>query len=163
MVAAVGVSLMLSACATPYQEMGALGGVKATRISGDTAQITARGNAYTDPDTIQRYALRRAAEETVADGFDLFRISTDLDRTQAGSQSFGYATGGRYSAFGSAFTMPIVKPGQTLLIRMYKGPKPDPMPDGMFDAREVQTYLAGTPYGVRKDCKPGADGKIVCQ
>jgi hypothetical protein len=55
------------------------------------------------------------------------------------------------------------KPGQTLLIKMYKGPKPDPMPDGMFDAHEVQAYLEGDPYGGHKDCKPGPDGKIICR
>jgi hypothetical protein len=46
---------------------------------------------------------------------------------------------------------------------MYKGPKPDPMPDGMFDAHEVQAYLEGDPYGGHKDCKPGPDGKIICR
>ena len=156
--------LALGACATPYQEMGALGGVRATRITDDTAQITASGNAYTDPDAIQRYALRRAAEETVSDGFDFFRIGTEADRTRVGSQSFAYATGNRYSLWGSGFTMPIVKPGESLMIKMSKGPKPDPMPDGMFDARDVLAHLAGTPYGGvgHKDCHQVGD-KVVCQ
>src|ERR1700761_5778180 len=42
-----------------------------------------------------------------------------------------------YSIWGSSFSMPIVKPGQSLIIKMVKGPRPDPMPDGEFDAREV--------------------------
>jgi hypothetical protein len=156
-------ALALAGCATPYQQMGPTGGVRATRITDDIAQVTASGNAYTDPDTVQRYALRRAAEETVADGFDLFRISADLDRSATGTASYGVASGNRYSVFGSGFTMPIVKPGQTLMIKMMKGPKPDPMPDGEFDAREVLSHLVGTPYGGdRKSCRPGPDGKIVC-
>ena len=160
----VSLCLALVGCATPYQEMGALGGVRAVRITDDTAQVTASGNAYTDPDTVQRYALRRAAEETVADGYDLFRISSDADRTSVGSASYGYATGGRYSVWGSAFSMPIVKPGQSLMIKMVKGPRPDPMPDGEFDAREVLAHLAGTPYGGdHKSCQPGPDRKIKCE
>lgn len=163
-VSALALVLALGACATPYQEMGALGGVQANRISNDTAQITARGNGYTDPDTIQRYALRRAAEETIADGFDLFRINSDLDRTRTGSESYGYATGNRYSAWGTAFTMPIIKPGETFVIRMFKGPAPNPMPDGMFDAHDVLSHLAGTPYGGtdHKECRT-VDAKVVCQ
>ena len=157
-------ALAVSGCATPYQEMGALGGVQATRITNDTAQITARGNGYTDPDTIQRYALRRAAEETISDGFDLFHINSDLDRTRTGSESYGYATGNRYSVWGSSFTMPIIKPGETFIIKMFKGPAPNPMPDGLFDAHDVLAHLAGTPYGGadHKDCKT-VDGKVTCQ
>ena len=54
------------------------------RITEDTAQIRAIGNANTDPDTVERYALRRAAEETIQDGFDLFRIVRVADRTTGG-------------------------------------------------------------------------------
>lgn len=146
----LAVALMLAGCATPYQEMGLLGGVKATRITDDTAQITAAGNAYTDADTIQQYALRRAAEETIADGFDLFRIASGADRTRTGSESFGSYSGNRWGVWGSSFSMPIIKPGQSLMIRMLKGPKPNPMPDGLFDAREVLAHLGGTPYGNQK-------------
>lgn len=163
-IAVLACALALSACATPYQEMGALGGVQASRITADTVQITARGNGYTDADTIQRYALRRAAEETVADGYDLFRISSDADRTRVGSQSFGYATGNRYSIWGSSFSMPIVKPGQTLMIKMIKGARPNPMPDGLFDAREVLGFIAGGDGGGdHRDCAVGADGRVQCR
>lgn len=149
-VAAIGALATLTACATPYQEMSFTGGVKATRIAADTAIITARGNAYTDPDTVQTYALRRAAEETLADGFDLFRIESDQDRTAVGSQSFGTASASRYAIIGTSFSMPIVKPGQTLVIRMTKGPKPQPTPDGLFDAHEVAQYMGATPYSQKR-------------
>jgi len=145
--------------------MGAVGGVRAARISDDTAQITAAGNAYTDADTVQRYALRRAAEETISDGFDLFRVQGAADRTAIASAAFSSATATRYGVFGSSFSMPIIKPGETITIRMLKGPAPAPLPDGEFDAHEVLKYLAGTPYGGadHKDCHTGADGKVVCQ
>lgn len=147
--------LGLAGCATPYQQMGFAGGVNASRITADTAQIVARGNSFTDEDTIQRYVLRRAAEETLADSFEFFRIGSDIDRTRVGSQSFGYATGGYRSAFGSAFSMPIIKPGQSLMIRMEHGPQPRPLPDGVFDAHEVLSYMVGTPYA-HAPCKAGA-------
>lgn len=162
--AVLGALATLTGCATPYQEMGALGGVRASRITDDTVQITAAGNAYTDQDTIQRYALRRAAEETVNDGFDRFRISSDADRTRVGSATYGSASGNRYAVIGSAFTMPLVFPGQSLMIKMIKGPRPDPMPDGEFDAREVLAHLGGAPYGGtdHRNCHTGPDGKVVC-
>lgn len=143
-------TIILVGCATPYQELGIAGGVKATRVTADTAIITARGNAYTDPDTIQAFALRRAAEETLADGFDFFRIESIQDRTAVGSQSFGSASANRYAVVGTSFWMPIVKPGQTLIIRMMKGPRPTPAPDGLFDAHEVARYIGVSPYSSKK-------------
>jgi hypothetical protein len=144
--------------------MGVLGGVRATRITGDTAQITASGNAYTDTDTVERYALRRAAEETIGDGFDYFRVAGTADRTAVGSSSFGSVSGNRYGAFATSFSMPIIKPGETITIRMLKGPASSPLPDGEYDAREVLRFLAGTPYGGgdHKDCHT-EDGKVVCK
>src|SRR5580658_8637631 len=160
----IAAAAILTACATPYQEMGAIGGVKAVRITNDTVQITAAGNAYTDADTIERYALRRAAEETVNDGFDLFRIANTADRTAVGSESFGSASSTKYGVFGSSFSMPVIKPGETLTIRMLRGPASKPLPDGEYDAREVLRFLAGTPCGAdHRDCHPGPDGKITCQ
>lgn len=160
----LSVACALCACATPYQEMGVLGGVQAVRITEDTAQIRASGNAYTDPDTIQRYALRRAAEETVADGFDLFRIDTVMDRTAAGSASMALANGGRRGFWASGFSAPIIKPGQTIMIKMLRGARPDPMPDGEYDAHEVLKYLGEAAASAdHKDCTPGPDGKVICR
>ncbi|MFI4933035.1 MAG: CC0125/CC1285 family lipoprotein [Caulobacterales bacterium] len=159
----IAASLILIGCATPYGEMGYMGGVRAVRITDDTAQITAAGNAYTDVDTIQRYALRRAAEETVADGFDLFKVASSADRTATGEQSFGSAYGNRFALFGTSTSMPVIKPGQSLMIKMVHGPRPDPMPDGEFDAREVLKYLAGADASRdHRDCST-IDGKVVCK
>lgn len=138
---AIGAALSVAGCSTTYQRLNLLGGVEAHRISEDAAQITARGNVLTDPDVIQRYVLRRAAEETVADGFDLFRVATDLDRTRALVGSFLYATAAGRSFVEPAVSAAFVKPGETLIIKMSKGPRPNPMPDGEFDAHEVIKYL----------------------
>ena len=154
--------------------MGPMGGVSASRITQDTVQIAAAGNAYTDPDTIQRYALRRAAQETVDDGYDLFRIVSTADRTATGSESFGSTWGGRYAIFGTAYSMPVIKPGESLTIRMLKGPRPDPMPDGEYDAHEVLHFLAGVAGTTGGASPPTNDGpdhrncetvgdKVVCK
>jgi hypothetical protein len=134
-------ALCLAACSTTYHDRDVFGGVEAHRISDDTAQITARGNVFSDPDVIVRYVLRRAAEETIADGYDLFRVATDLDRTQSVLGSFVVATVERQYYLEPSVTGAFVKPGETLIIKMSKGPRPNPMPDGVYDAREVIKYL----------------------
>lgn len=161
---AVALGAALAGCATPYQEMGFTGGVQATQITGDTFQVTARGNAYTDADTIQRYALRKSAEQTLQRGYDLFLIGGAEDRTQFGTQSFATANStGWGSAWGTGTSWQLVKPGQTLMVKMLRYPPPDPLPPGMFDAREVLSFLTPPPKVDQKDCAVGGSGKVVCQ
>lgn len=141
---AMAAMLGLSACATPYQEMtfwnGA--GVKATQISGDTFQITGRGNAYTDADTIQRYTLRKAAEVTIAAGYDLFTIGGRDNRSSASTFSTANASAANGTAWGWGNSWTMVQPGETIIVRMSKYPAPSPLPMGMFDARETAKFLA---------------------
>ncbi|HEY3798844.1 MAG TPA: hypothetical protein VGL58_10870 [Caulobacteraceae bacterium] len=150
----------LAGCATPYGEMGAMGGVRATRLTEDTVIISAQGNGYTAADTIQAYALRRAAEETVSDGYDLFRIEGSADRTRQGAVGYGSAYGG----FASVYSQQVIKPGESLTIKMLHGPAPSPMPDGEYDARELIKFLSQTDASAdHKNCVTGADGKVTCQ
>ncbi|MFT4076878.1 MAG: hypothetical protein QM647_15235 [Asticcacaulis sp.] len=137
-IVAVAFAVTLTGCATKYQEMGFTGGVSAAQITSDTVQITARGNGYTDPDTIQRYALRKAAETTLSAGFDNFEILSDADR----SRKEGFSTGsyGRGYAFASNYQ--IIKPGQTFMIKMRHGPIPDGASAMVFDAHEVVKFAA---------------------
>jgi hypothetical protein len=138
---AAAACVWVSACATPYEPMGRLGGVDATRISEDTAQVRAAGNFETSPDVIQRYVLRRAAEETLADGFDMFRIMDSKDRTLSATSFNSFSTSGRHwgGTFGAGSTMS--RPAETLMIKMIKGVTPAPLPDGQFNAHEVVRYL----------------------
>ncbi|WP_374658513.1 hypothetical protein [Phenylobacterium sp.] len=150
----------LAACATPYQEMGLLGGVQASRIDETTVQISARGNGYTNAETITRHALRKAAEETVAAGYDGFYIASAQDRTRHMTQyTSGSATtnfSGTVMGTGSntAFLMgtgtthysppqatTVVKPGEAVIIKMFRGAKPSDAP-GVYDAHELLRFLA---------------------
>ena len=109
--ASVAVCLAISACATPYGEMGLMGGVSAQRIDETTFEVSARGNGFTDQETISHFVLRKAAEETVADGYDLFMIVDSRDRshfstfTTAGQ--FNTTTTGQASFYGKGLSLLI--------------------------------------------------------
>jgi hypothetical protein len=136
--------ILLTACETPY-EGGLLFGVKATQIDATTLRISSRGNALTQNATIQNYVLLKAAEETVARGYDLFQIVGGRDTSRSGSVSFGSATAyGTYNsatAFGTATSAPFVLPGQDVVVRMMKGEKGADAPPNLFVASEVLRYL----------------------
>lgn len=59
---------------TDYQPAGIMGGYSELQISPDTYVVTFQGNQSTNADTVQTYALRRAAELTVQAGYKYFAI-----------------------------------------------------------------------------------------
>ena len=145
-ISALALILALAGCATPYQEMGFLGGVEANRISEDTIQVIARGNGYTDSATIQRYALRKAAEATVSAGYDLFVIASVQDSTTTGHQSFGTIQRANSGFFSNSTSWDILKPGQTVLVRMLKGPRPADASPYLYDAHDILKFAATGSY-----------------
>lgn len=134
--------LGLGACATPYQEMGLTGGVTATQLTADTFQIVATGNGYTSTATIERYALRKAAEVTLGNGYDLFVIASAADQGRVSGvvSNSQFDSAGGYS---TGVATPIFMPGQTMMVKMFKGPMPTremALPN-LYDARELLRYL----------------------
>lgn len=93
-------ALAIAGCATPtpyqpYQPSGvSTGGFSEVRISRDRFRITFSGNSLTTRETVERYLLYRAAELTVAEGYDWFALAdrrTDRDsRTIVRRDPFGY-------------------------------------------------------------------------
>jgi hypothetical protein len=79
-------ALALTACATatPYQPLGtrgSSGGFAEQRIEANRYRVTFVGNDYTSRQTVENYLLYRAAELTVANGYDGFTIVRhDTDR-----------------------------------------------------------------------------------
>ncbi|MGN6148778.1 MAG: CC0125/CC1285 family lipoprotein [Rhizomicrobium sp.] len=149
----------LFACSTPYQESGLLGGVHATQIDADTIQIVGKGNGFTSASTIQNYVLLKAADETLAHGYDLFVVVDAADETRHGTiyvpgQTTSNTTG-RATVWGNTiqgtsttqtYTTPgttfgIVKPGEAVTIKMFKGEKPANGPPNLYSAKEIETYL----------------------
>src|SRR5207244_551111 len=81
-------ALALAACetATPYQPnvpgQAASGGFSETRLEPGRFRVTFSGNSLTSRETVEGYLLYRAAELTLAQGFDTFTIvdrHTDRD------------------------------------------------------------------------------------
>ena len=73
--------------ATPYQPdlrgSQVSGGFSETRVTNDRFRVQFRGNTLTSRDTVERYLLSRAAELTLAQGYDWFEIDDRrTDRTQ---------------------------------------------------------------------------------
>jgi hypothetical protein len=73
--------LILSGCATDYQRQGPtfLGwwdgyGYSSTQIDTNVFQVTFKGNAYTESDRANNFALLRSAELTLENGYEYFVI-----------------------------------------------------------------------------------------
>ena len=132
----------LAACATPYKEMGMGGGVREVQITSDIAQVTARGSALTDPDKIEQYVLRKAAETTLAAGYDDFEIISSSDRSHTIQGVAGYSALGMSGLPTAGVNLPFTRPGEPVLIRMSHA---DAAPAGatVFNAREVIAHLGG--------------------
>jgi len=133
----------LCACATPYKEMGVGGGVRGVLITSNIAQVTARGSVATDPDKIEQYVLRKAAETTLAAGYDCFEILSSSDRSRNIQGVVGYTAAG-YSGLPTAgLNLPFTRPGETVLIRMaYANAPGGDSGAAVFNAREVIAHLA---------------------
>jgi hypothetical protein len=127
---AVGAGFTLTGCMTPYQSMGFLGGVSATQVNASTMRIVAEGNGYTSLFRIDAYARLKAAEETIAHGYDFFQIINTNDLSQVQNISFSPYT-----------SKPVTKPKETLLIKMFKGPKPADASGDYLDARVVEQSI----------------------
>jgi hypothetical protein len=110
--------------------MGFTGGVSATQLDVNTMQIVARGNLNTRRATIYNYARLKAAEETIAHGFDVFEIIESLDTSEAGSRELS-----------PYYSVPGTRPGETLLIKMFKGPRPEGASANYFDAQEAKQSI----------------------
>jgi hypothetical protein len=86
LLAGLAVAASLAACetATPYQPNvpGASGGFSDQRLEANRFRVSFSGNELTSRETVEGYLLYRAAELTVAQGFDTFSVvdrHTDRD------------------------------------------------------------------------------------
>ena len=99
----IGLALgVLTACSTPYQPNGALGGYTDYMVAPDEAIITFYGNGYTPAMKVIEMAARRCAEVTLQHGYRYFVGTSASDMSTNSSFSTpGYAsTYGRGSAVG---------------------------------------------------------------
>ena len=68
----------ITGCATIYQPKNLFGGYSASQINENTWKVTFEGNGYTSKTRTENFAMRRAAEITLREGYTHFLI-TDSD------------------------------------------------------------------------------------
>lgn len=167
--APVAAALVLAACATatPYQPLGtrgAAGGFTEQRIEANRYRVSFVGNTLTSRQRVENYLLFRAAELTVAngyDGFSIIRRDTERNVETRVSPGFGpYPYWRPYWGYRSRFGWRYWDPwygdpfwGDTVDVRtynryeataeivMFRGRRSDPM---SFDARQVIANLQPT-------------------
>ena len=153
--AAFGLAILsLVACATPYQQGGFTGGVRAAALGGDHYRIEATLNAYSSASMVQDYLLLRAAETAQEQGAVGFVIQGAQDASRSGtivvpgqSTTNAYAYGTGNYAYGQASTTytpaqayNFVSPGGILLITLVR----DPVQPGLqyFNAAEIVAAIS---------------------
>jgi len=155
LIAPILVALALSACATPqptlYQAAAGPQGVGYSeyRIEPGRYRITFRGAPGAPPNQVADYALLRAADLAIADGYDWFRVSErfmagEPDRSPRislgfGGGNYGWHSGGSVGV-GTSFSTgggPTI--ASTLEVVMGKGPKPHGA--DVYDARGVRSSV----------------------
>jgi hypothetical protein len=152
-------ALVASACATaptPYApaESDRAKGYSELAIESDRYRVSYKGD---DADQARSYALLRAAEITLENGADWFRIVdayTEVDSPRSAGRS-SVSVGGASGSYGSSVGVGVgINLGSfggggspdavhTLEMMIFNGEKPDD-PDA-YDARSVQASILGAP------------------
>jgi hypothetical protein len=71
-------AVILTSCATPYQEQSFTGGFSVKELRPDVVRVSFGGNGYTTRETVQVYWLNRCAELALEKGFAGFEILSDM-------------------------------------------------------------------------------------
>ena len=145
-------ALLLAACATParYQPMDDDVGYGEQKLEANRYRVWFAGNSATPRETVEDYVLYRAAELTLADGYDYFVMSeraTDAREVTSHGVSLGIGgfRFGRRSGVSIGLGTGIGLGGRDEFygqadIVMMKGRKPKDDPSA-FDARELKANL----------------------
>ncbi|MEO0399847.1 MAG: hypothetical protein AAF224_10565 [Pseudomonadota bacterium] len=91
----LGLTACVTATGTAYGPAdGGRYGYSETRIEKDRYRISFAGDGATSPDTVEAFALRRAAELALANGYDWFRVvGSDLAVEERGGVGLGAGVG----------------------------------------------------------------------
>jgi hypothetical protein len=147
-------ALALGACETPapptfYQPAaGPLGiGFSEYRIEPGRYRVSFHGGPGAPPEVVSDLALRRAADITLAEGYEWFRVSDRLMRGSGGNPgsrislgvgggSYGWNGGGAVGV-GTGFNVGGSAPALTSTIEVLMGRGPKPQDVEVYDARGV--------------------------
>ncbi|HEX5263927.1 MAG TPA: hypothetical protein VFW13_10400 [Phenylobacterium sp.] len=151
---ALTASLALAACATPapptyYQPAASPQGVGFSeyRIEPGRYRVSFHGGPGAPPEVVSDFALRRAADLALAEGYDWFRVSDRFmrgDGGHPGSQisigvgggNFGWNGGGAVGV-GTGFNVGGSAPSLISTIEVVMGKGPKPQDTEVYDARGV--------------------------
>ena len=160
--AVIVLALMASACTTPtpYQPLPSAGsergGYSDQRLEENRFRVTFTGNSMTSRETVETYLLYRAAELTIANGYDWFVMAdraterhsqTYLDRP-FGPGPWGY-WGPSWRYYGRGFGWRSWDP--------FWG---DPFWGDRVDVRTVDRFEAAAEIVMGKGAKPNNDPRI---
>ena len=118
------ICLFVTGCATSYHKAGFTGrGYQDEQLQADEFQVSFAGNSKLSQAKARQYALRRAAELTIEQGFDYFIVTNE----SAFAKSFvsGDAGGSR--------------PEVVITVKCGKGTKLEGIPSA-YDAKEFLQY-----------------------
>ena len=152
---AAAACISLAACATPthFQPSTSGGGVgfSELRIEPDRYRVMFQGGPGAPEAQVQDYALLRAADLALANGYDWFRVvDRNIRQTGYGGASIGLGVGGmsfgRHSATGASVGGGFPLSGgpalqASLEVLMGRGQRPSG-PD-VYDARGVRASIGG--------------------
>ncbi len=82
-------ALVLSGCATGYQPDGYTGGFSEVQFDENVFEIRFSGNAMVGANTARDYAMLRAAEVTLENGYEYFVVLGEEDRTAVSTHTSG--------------------------------------------------------------------------
>lgn len=134
----IGLSALLimffSGCASSYQPEGLGGGYQEVQLDEDVFKVSFRGNGYTKRERATDFALLRAGEVTLQNGYKYFAIIDTQNYSKTGTYTtpttyrtsgnvYGYGntayySGTTYATGGQTFN--ISKPRSTNTIKCFK-------------------------------------------
>lgn len=166
-VAALGGMVAACATATPYQPNvpgnAASGGFSEMRLEANRFRVTFSGNSLTSRETVESYLLYRAAELTVAQGYDWFaladRRTEKTTRYMADPDPF-YSTP-YYGRWGYGWRPHWRYYGGGYGWRSWDPWGYDPFWAGRMDVREINRYEATAEIVMGKGPKPANDTSAI--
>ena len=78
---------LITACSTPYQNSGFLGGYDEIQLADNIFQVTFKGNGYTSAQRAIDFTLLRSAEIAMENGYKYFVINDAQSRTKTSLQT----------------------------------------------------------------------------